>query len=147
MGEDEAFGLLWYAVAVTIIHTLKDWRGIELWLLMEFLQLWICELKFTFAYRKRCSMYPQHAVGLSAGPNMFLTKGLMETKDIHHCFFCSYWVTLMGFCFSYAKHLKPLSDFQVEQWEPCSLRITANGGTSNPLNPCQGITNGNMLTV
>lgn len=49
MGQDEAFGLLWCVAAVTIIHTLEDWRVIELWPLMEFRQLWICELTFTFA--------------------------------------------------------------------------------------------------
>lgn len=109
------------SVTVTIIHILEDWRGIELWLLMEFLQLWICNLKFTFAYCKMVLDVSATAVHFSpvfiedvyhaAKPfNWSYNKG--KRCAIVCCFFSSSLTDIYGFCFScgYAKQPKPLSD-------------------------------------
>lgn len=69
----EVFELRRCAVTVTIIQTLEDWRVIELWPVMEFLQLCVCKLKFAFAYCKWL-MYLQHVSPVSAAVpllNMF----------------------------------------------------------------------------
>lgn len=57
MMDGWAFGLQRRTVTVTIIHTLEDWRVIELCPVMEFLHLRIWKLKFAFAYCKWCSIY------------------------------------------------------------------------------------------
>lgn len=57
MMDGWAFGLRRRSVTVTIIHTLEDWRVIELCPVMEFLHLRIWKLKFAFAYCKWCSIY------------------------------------------------------------------------------------------
>lgn len=94
-----AFGLQQRAATVTIIHTLEDWRVIELCPVMEFLHLCIWKLKFTFAYRKWCLIHRQRArmVPTVLSPfhtytisSAFLTPALMKTKGINQ-FFSSDW--------------------------------------------------------
>lgn len=51
--DGRGFGLLLRAVAVTIIHTLQDWRVIELWTLMEFLRLRARKLEFHICMLKK----------------------------------------------------------------------------------------------
>lgn len=84
------------AVTVTIIQTLEDWRVIELWPVMEFLQLFIRELTFTFAYCKWSLMYLQHVSSVSGtlplldafvASEAFPSHALIKTKDFYRLTF------------------------------------------------------------